>query len=194
MCESEFLHKNLKFLSLRQCKIIRGFKFEFLFNTIPMENLQVLNLSQCNVFDKAVEALSKNAKIKYQNLTEIMLSAIKSGPEGIQFLRKLPAAKIVSIDLRSTNFDDETSLMLFSAEKNELLKTLQTLMVKDCLQLTTVGLEAMIDGLSGMNKVEIFKLRFNVTVEEAETLKKNEEDKKKKKLEDIEKEIQEIKQ
>lgn len=65
-----------------------------------------------------MKQLAKNAKEKYPNLTKLKLASVKSSPVGIKALRKLPAAKIVFIDLKSTNFDDETSLVFFSDEKN----------------------------------------------------------------------------
>lgn len=93
------------------------------------------------------------------------MRAIKSSPFGIQQLRKLPAKKIVLIDLKYTNFDDETSLLFFSSKKNMLLQTLQFLFVRDCQQLTTTGLEAMIDGLYGDDRADIYKKRFKVSNE-----------------------------
>lgn len=83
-----------------------------------MESLQVIDVSSCNVFDKSVMLLVEAAQERLPNLTKIRMRAIKSSPLGIQALRKLPANKIVLIDLKQTNFDDETSLMFFSSEKN----------------------------------------------------------------------------
>ncbi|KAL4467213.1 hypothetical protein ABPG73_014878 [Tetrahymena malaccensis] len=166
VCDNQFIHDSLKHFSLKDCKVIRGFKIVFLFKSIPLQNLQEIDLSNCNVFDTTLIQLSENAREKYPNLTKIKLAQVKSSPVGIKALRKLPANKIVYLDLRSTNFDDENSLIFFSDPHNKLLKTLQFLVVKDCKQLTTTGLQAMVDGLSGMDRAEIYNLRFNVSEQE----------------------------
>ncbi|KAL4487536.1 hypothetical protein ABPG72_007056 [Tetrahymena utriculariae] len=192
VCENQFIHDSIKFFSLKDCKVIRGFKIVFLFKSIPLLNLQEIDLTNCNVFDTTLIMLADNAKEKYPNLTKIKLAQVKSSPVGIKALRKLPANKIVFLDLRSTNFDDENSLIFFSDPQNKLLKTLQFLVVKDCKQLTTTGLQAMVDGLAGMERAEIYNLRFNVSEQEKLEYQQRTQEKQKQQQEELKNRIQDL--
>ncbi|EAS01747.2 transmembrane protein, putative (macronuclear) [Tetrahymena thermophila SB210] len=192
VCDNQFIHDSIKFFSLRDCKVIRGFKIVFLFKSIPLLSLQEIDLSNCNVFDNTLIQLADEAKEKYPNLTKIKLAQVKSSPVGIKALRKLPANKIVYLDLRSTNFDDENSLMFFSDPHNKLLRTLQFLVVKDCKQLTTTGLQAMVDGLAGLDRAEIYNLRFNVSEQEKLEYQQRTQEKQKQQQEELKARIQNL--
>ncbi|KAL4497892.1 hypothetical protein ABPG72_000647 [Tetrahymena utriculariae] len=192
-CEEESIHQNLRHLSIRSCKQIRGFKIRGFFKYAQLPSLEILDMSQTNLFDDSLNRFITNFYENFSQLCKLKINTIKASSKELSNLRLLPEKNLVYIDLKRTNFDDEACARFFSDQNNKLLRTLQYMSIKDCNQLTTRGIESMIDGLANESYATIFTKRFQVSEEQKEEMLEKEKKRMKEELDQQKKRKEEIK-
>ncbi|EWS75170.1 transmembrane protein, putative (macronuclear) [Tetrahymena thermophila SB210] len=191
--EAESIHLNLRHLSIRSCKQIRGFKIRGFFKYVQLPSLEILDMSQTNLFDDSLNRFITYFYDNFSQLCKLKINTIKASSKELSNLRMLPEKNLVYIDLKRTNFDDEACARFFSDQNNKLLRTLQYMSIKDCNQLTTRGIESMIDGLANESYAQIFTKRFQVSEEQKQEMLENEKKRMKDELEQQKKRKEEIK-
>ncbi|KAL4454019.1 hypothetical protein ABPG74_003902 [Tetrahymena malaccensis] len=192
-CEAESVHLNLRHLSIRSCKQIRGFKIRGFFKYVQLPSLEILDMSQTNLFDDSLNRFITYFYDNFSQLCKLKINTIKASSKELSNLRLLPEKNLVYIDLKRTNFDDEACARFFSDQNNKLLRTLQYMSIKDCNQLTTRGIESMIDGLANESYATIFSKRFQVSEEQKQEMLEKEKKRMKEELDLQKKRKEEIK-
>ncbi|KRX03440.1 hypothetical protein PPERSA_02819 [Pseudocohnilembus persalinus] len=146
--------QNLKYLGLEQCLCIKQTQFEKLFQGNFM-NLKTLNLSQCRISDKNLEALSKNEQMT-QNLEKIQVSFCKNITDlGLKFIID-NFKNLTDWDLKGANITDEIfEYFLNSPNANLQIKYLN---LCKCTLITGNGLENLL--VNGCEKQLLQNLWF----------------------------------